>query len=227
VDALYFLNERTAFIRFFYVESAKGFADVKHCIEEGLPPFDAPPYSENPEPPYLNEWLDADAALNVLGIACISMLSDTLKLYFKALQERVIGFTFQQRSTGFKNGYVRTYLAALGDILDTDWSDCPADLDVIEQIVLARNRGQHGEHLSSFTFTHDRSTLAKHPRPFFAAEDELSALTSEGGSLASFLMPSLKVDRERLHRAIAELERFAEWIDSRLDRAREWRMAGR
>ena len=33
MDAFYFLKSRTQFIRFFYAEGAKGFADVKHRIE--------------------------------------------------------------------------------------------------------------------------------------------------------------------------------------------------
>lgn len=58
MDATYFLKSRTAFIRFFYAESAKGFTDVKHRIENQLPPFDDPPYSEDGEPAFLaNGWM--------------------------------------------------------------------------------------------------------------------------------------------------------------------------
>jgi uroporphyrinogen-III synthase len=61
------------------------------------------------------------------------------------------------------------------------------------------------------------------PRPFFAAADELSTLTSEDGALASFLMPTIKVTPERLERAINEVEALAGWIDQNLDRAAWWR----
>ena len=48
--------------------------------------------------------MDAEAALDVLGVACISMLSDSLKLYFKTLEERVIGFDFENRKAAFRGG---------------------------------------------------------------------------------------------------------------------------
>jgi hypothetical protein len=227
MDACYFLKSRTDFIRFFYEEGAKGFGAIKHQIEEELPPFDDPPYSEDPEPAYLEEWMDAEAAAGVLGIACVSMLSDSLKLYFKTLEERVIGFSFGDRKLAFRQGFVPAYLHALGEILDTDWSDCPIDRDLIEQVVLARNRGQHGEDLTSFDVRYDKATLEKHPRPFFVSDDELSVLTSEEGSLASLLRPTLKVGAAQLSKALDEVDALADWIESRLDKANEWRLRER
>lgn len=155
------------------------------------------------------------------------MLSDALKLYFNTLASRVIGFSFQNKNAAFRGGFVPAYFEALGDILDTDWSDCPADRALIEQVVLARNRGQHAEDLSSFLVTHDKATLEKHPRPFFVSDAEWSTLTSEEGSLASFLMPTIKISSAGLERAVDEVDALAEWIESRLDRAHDWRMRQR
>ena len=146
-----YLKSRTQFIQFLYAEGSKGFADVKYQIENGMPPFDDPPYSEDAEPPYLSEWMDAETH-GEYGIACISMLSDSLKLYFRTLQERVIRFSFENRKAAFRNGFVPAYFAALGEI-SNDWSDCPVDRDLIEQVVLARNRGQHSEDITSFDVT--------------------------------------------------------------------------
>tara|TARA_R110001599_G_scaffold350578_1_gene580892 strand:+ start:7323 stop:8042 length:720 start_codon:yes stop_codon:yes gene_type:complete len=219
MDAFYFLKSRTEFIRFFYAEGSKGFADVKYQIENGMPPFDDPPNSEDCEPPYLSEWMDADTAREVLGIACISMLSDSLKLYFSTLEERGIRFSFENRTAAFRNGFVPAYFAALGEILDTDWSDCPVDRDLIEQVVLARNRGQHGEDITTFDVRYDAATIKKHPRPFFIGDDEMSVCTSEQGSLASLLMPNIKVSAEGLTEALNEVDALAEWIEARMERA--------
>lgn len=227
MDATYFLKNRTAFIRTFYEVGAKGFIDIKLQIENELPPFDDPPYSEDPEPPFLEEWSDAETGLEVLGMAAISMLSDSLKLYLNTLAKQVIGFSFEKPKEAFKSGFVPAYFAALGEILDTDWSDCPVDRGFIEQIVLVRNRGQHSEHLSTFSVTLDKATLEKHPRPFFVNDSELSALTAEDGSLASFLMPTIKVTAEGLAKAIDEVDALADWIEGRLDRAHDWRMRQR
>lgn len=227
MDATHFLKERTGFIRFYYDASATGFADVKHRIENELPPFDAPPFSEDPEPAFLEEWLNADSALDILGLTCVSLLSDSLKLYFDTLRKRVIGFSFADKKTAFQNGFPAAYRDALGEILDSDWSDCPVDWAVIEQIVLARNRGQHGECLTSMRATFDTKMLEKHPHPIFANLDEMSYLTTEEGSLASFLMPSIRITREALFAAIDEVERLAGWIERNDDRVQAWRMQQR
>ncbi len=228
MDARYFLKSRTGLIRFFHAEAAKGYAEVQRRIEAAEAPYDNPPWDDSGEPAFLSEWLDANTATEMLGTAAIAMLSDSLKLYFKMLEERVIGFSFENRTATFrKKGFVRAYVDALGEILDTDWSDCPADLDLIEQIVLTRNRAQHGEDLTSFDVTYDQAMLDKHKRPFFISDEELSALTAEEGSLASMLMPTIRVDGPRLDRAIAEVDALADWIDSRGEQAYEWRLRQR
>lgn len=120
-----------------------------------------PPYSEDPEPPYLDKWMDADTGIQIVGLSCVSLLSDSLKLYFGTLQHRVIGFRFadeESEKKAFKKGFVAAYTGILDHILDTNWSDCPADLKIIEQVVLARNRGQHGGDLTSFYVSYPSST---------------------------------------------------------------------
>lgn len=222
MDVVYFLKERTKFIRFYYEEAVKPFLERKSKIEDKEAPFDDPPYSEDPEPPYLDEWMEADTAANIVGLSCISLLSDTVKLYLNTLQTRVIGFAFTEEKA-HKDGFPPAFKAALGNILATDWSDCPADWAIIEQIVLARNRGQHGEHFGSFLVTHDGKTLEKHPSPFFVREEEKRAW-AEGERLA-FLSPSITVTRENLFAAIDQVELLADWIEGRMDHASAWRRA--
>ncbi|MEP6869131.1 MAG: hypothetical protein ABJA20_11505 [Novosphingobium sp.] len=227
MDATYFLKNRTVFLRTFYSTGAQGFVDVKQKIETGQPPFDDPPYSEDPEPAYLAEWMEAATALEALGMAALSMLSDSLKLYLNTLADRVIGFSFDNSRSAFKQGFLSAYFSALGEILETDWSDCPVDRDLIEQVVLVRNRGQHSEHLSTFAVTLDAAMFEKHPRPFFISEDELSTLIAEDGSLSSMLMPTIRVTAVGLQTAIDEVDALADWIEDRLDRAHAWRLRKR
>ena len=231
MDVVYFLKERTDFIRLYYDRCVVPFAQIKHQIENQLVPFNDPPYSENSEPPYLTEWMDADAGIQIVGLSCVSLLSDSLKLYFSSLQHRVIGFEFGDEETkkkAFKDGFVGAYAGILGYILETDWSDCPADLNVIEQIVLARNRGQHGGDLTSFRVSHDQHTLNKYPLPFFANEDERESWRlDEGTATSSLLMPNVEVTRETLFAAIDHVEKLAAWINGRMDKAAEWRMGDR
>lgn len=226
MDAHYFLRSRLALIQFFYDEAAKGYAEVQRRIEAAEPPYDNPPWDDSGEPAFLSEWLDAATATEMLGAASIAMLSDSIKLYFNTLQKRMIGFSFGKKSA-FKNGFVAAYRDALGEILDTDWTDCPVDFDLIEQIVLARNRVQHGEDITSFDVTYSEVMLTKHQRPFFIDDDELSVVTSAKGSMASLLMPTIRVNGPRLERAISEVKALADWIESRSEQAYEWRLRQR
>lgn len=224
MDATYFLKERTRFIRYLYTEGTKPFAEIERCIDEELPPFDDPPYSEGPEPPYLAEWMDAKTARDVLAMSCISLLSDTLKLYFETLRSRVIGFSFAQSGKdAFRDGFVPAYKAVLGEILDTDWSDCPADLELIEQVVLTRNRTQHGSSLLSLDVAHDAKTLTKYPKPLFVREEEYETWLASDGRPDSGLAPSIEVTSHMLFAALDNVEKLGDWIDGRLDRAWAWR----
>ena len=80
VDIGHYLKRRIAFLRQFYENASKEFAERKRKIELEEPPF-VPSYSEDPEPAFLEEWVEADDSLHTLGYACISMLAAALHLY--------------------------------------------------------------------------------------------------------------------------------------------------
>ena len=82
MDVLYFLNKRTSFIRQFYERASAPFDERIRLIEAGEEPF-VPPYSEDGEPPFLEEWIEADESRDTLRHACISMLSVALHLFFQ------------------------------------------------------------------------------------------------------------------------------------------------
>src|SRR5271166_2364118 len=194
MDATWFLKQRTKLIRFYYDECVGAFAAMQAKIENYEPPFHEPHYDESGEPPYLAEWMEARTGIDIAGLTCVSLLSDSLKLYFQTLQHRVIGFAFSGTDQDLKGlwrpGFLEVYKRALGEILQTDWSDCPVDFDIIEQVVLARNRAQHGSDLTSLRVTHDLHTLKKYPRPFFASEEELRTWTDEDSQPSYFFAPA-------------------------------------
>lgn len=108
--------------------------------------------------------------------------------------------------------------------MQTDWSNCDADLELIEQIVLARNSGQHVIDITTFQATHSKAALKKFAQPIFVRDDGPAA---KGGSLASFFEPEVEISREKLFSAILEVEKLADFIDARIDRAYEWRKSQR
>lgn len=226
MDASYFLEQRTKFIKQFYDGAVSSFRETMRLIEHELPPF-VPPYSEDPEPAFLEEWIDAATSEQLVGVTCVSFLSDSLKLYFATLKRDVIGFRFDDEKRAFRDGFVEAYRDALGDILDTDWSHCPADFDIIEQIVLARNRGQHGTSFVAMDVQHDGYTLRRYPSPFFARDSEQFGSSRIDGSFASLFAPSVEVTRDKLFTAIEHVERLARWIDGRGAEVDEWRERAR
>jgi hypothetical protein len=197
-------------------------------IENQVPPFVPPPFDpdqDSPEPPYQAEWNDAATAVELVGRSCVMILSETLKSYFETLVKLVIGFTITGTETEmkafWKDGFLAAYKVALGEVFGTDWSDCPANFDVIEQVVLARNRSAHGTSLTSLSVPHDARTLEKYPRPFFASEWEVGAWDGEL-SAHGFLWANLSVVREKLFEAIEHIELLCDWIDANDYRFADW-----
>ena len=82
MDIQFFFRQRLEFIRQLYQNSAEPFHHRKRLIEEKAEPF-VPSYSEDSEPPFLSEWLEADASIRVIGAACVSMLAAALHVYFQ------------------------------------------------------------------------------------------------------------------------------------------------
>jgi len=214
-----FLKLRTDFMRRYYETAAAPFFEIIRKIEAEEDPYE-PPYSEDGEPPFLEEWIEAKTALEILGATCVSMLSEALKLYFMTW-ERELGIQCQKRfaeafSPKKGNGFINGYKTCFGDLLNTDWSDCPADFTLIEQIVLARNDAQHPNEITDLQLTHDRKVREKHPLPFFLSEYEKRLIETGQGLDYPWFAPKLVVTNEKLFEAVRQVELLGEWMEEPL-----------
>lgn len=215
MDVLFFLKDRTRLIRQFYEHATSPFIEIIRKIEAEEEPY-VPPYSEDGEPPYVSEWIDADELREVAGRCCLSMLSASLQLYFKTWEHNLGLNCGKGFKAEFKNeGMVGGYRACLASCTGIDWSQCPADLAIIEQVVLARNRDQHPESITSVRVTHAEKDRQRFPRPFFMSEHE-AALFEEGDEPALFMSPSVHVSRDKLMTAIEQVERLCEWLEEKM-----------
>jgi hypothetical protein len=221
MDVAFFLKERTKFIQAYYETASGSFRETIRKIEAEEPPFE-PPYSEDSEPAFLTEWLEASTALEVLGRSCISMLSESLKLYL-VTWERIL---WQKRPCGehfskvFKQGFLHGYMACFGEALSITWAECPADISILDQVVLARNRDQHPESISTFRVNHDRRTRGKYASPFFMDERERAQLQDLHGEASDWLDPTLHVSRDGFLTAVAQVELFVDWFETLAQTAR-------
>lgn len=215
MDVLYFLKERTRLIRQYYEQAAQPFSDTIRKIEMEEEPF-APPYSEDPEPAFLTQWIEATELLEVTGRCCVSMLSASLQLYLQTW-DRMLGL---QCKTGFKanfkrDGLVGGYRQCLAERLGLDWNTCPADFAIIEQVVLARNRDQHPDSITTLRVTHADHDRARHPHPFFLNDKE-AELYDDAKGTQFWMSASLHVPRDKLMAAISNVETLCEWLEEKM-----------
>lgn len=213
MDVRFFLNRRIAFIRQFYVTASEAYIERKRKIEAEEEPF-IPPYSEDGEPPFLEEWVEAEESLQVLGRSCISMLAATLHLYFKTW-ERQIGISVDESlKPEFKKGWLNGYRAYFARHVRIRFENGPVNLSILEEVVLARNRIQHPESITSHSSHYSDDDLQKLPHPFFLDEREQSFLAEvEEGERTWLMPPTIHISSERLFTALAEVARFAEWME--------------
>jgi hypothetical protein len=222
VDVDFFFKQRAKFIRQYYTTAVSPFATIKQKIEAGEDPY-APPYSEDGEPPFLEEWIDADTGIQIVGRTCISMLSESLKVYFQTWEE-LFGVKCRERLPAVfkKRGFWSGYRDCFSQIAELDWSACPADLSVIEQVVEARNRSQHHDgDISTLRVRHARELLDKYPRPIFIHEHERN-LEKEDRASFSWLGSELIINEETLDEALRHVEYLVNWLEPKLQE-RRWR----
>jgi len=213
LDINFFLKERTRFIKYYYDNGAAPFEKIIELIENHQEPY-VPPYSEDTEPPFLAEWIDAQTALEVVGHTAISMLSSSIQLFLKEWLNQISRWSHVEVKVNFKkNGGLRQ-CSEIFHLLKMKPSPCPANIDLIEQIFLARNRIQHPEKITSLTVNHAEKDLSKYPNPFFVRESE-SILLSRTNKLNSWLIPpTVAATRKMVEESILHAEFFCFWLDT-------------
>ena len=65
--------------------------------------------------------------------------------------------------------------------------NCPAKLELLEQVILARNAAQHLDKITDLIPEHRRNDLDKHPRPFFMTESESRFLEGHLAEVSSLV----------------------------------------
>lgn len=204
MDIAYFLRKRTKFIRSLYDDSARPFEERMKLIEDGKEPYEMPGGYEDDEPPFLDEWAEADEALDVLGQLCISLLAASLKLYLtKFVTERRFAKPTEPE-TLWKQGWVNGYWQWSAE-QGLDWSKGPTDLALLEELALTRNRVEHPEDIWTFRVTQSEKDAAKYPHSYFADDPPMRLGTSGPARV--------HVTRKKLSDAVEEVEAFCTWLD--------------
>ena len=219
MDVRFFLNRRLGFIRQLYGTASAPYVERKRKIEDEEEPF-VPPYSEDGEPAFFEEWLEADESLHVLAYSCVSMLAAALHLYLETWvrQSGVPVDESLKKSVFKKGGWLAGYKAHFAERFAIDFQAGPAKLEILEEVILARNRIEHPSSIISNTTQYVDTDLKKLRHPFFIDEREAALLAdADEDEKAWFSPPTLHVTDEQLFAAVAEVERFAEWFEAEIE----------
>lgn len=217
MDVLFFFSERTRFLRQFYGMAARSFVERKRKIDDQEEPFE-PPYSEDVEPAFLAQWIEADESLHVLAYSCVSMLAGSLHLYFESWVHQSgrpvdVGL---KKKVFKKQGKIAGYGAHFEQQFGIDFGSCPADLKLLEEIILARNVVQHPPSITSNWTRYSDDDIQKLRKPFFLNERESSLLLDDSEDSPRYLLPTVHISEEQLFAAIGEAEKFAGWFEEQI-----------
>ena len=140
MDLVFFIKDRLKFATYFFENASKPFIHLISAIENEEPPF-VPVYVESGEPQYLQEWQDARTGFESVGLTALSMVASSLQLFLNDwVRHRLESLGKPQYSRKHKKGWFHAYRKILEGV-GFDLTECPANLELIEQAVLARNRG--------------------------------------------------------------------------------------
>ncbi|MCC5884776.1 MAG: hypothetical protein JJU25_19325 [Halomonas sp.] len=219
MDTQYFALSRVDFILGFYEKAVFPFVEAKRLIEEQKPPYE-PEYSESDEPPFLSEWLDADQAIDILGIQCASLLCSALKLFLEESLEGVFRRNAHKitkaiktkgaYNSAFKKGWLNGYRELFEKEFNLDWQDSRVNLILLEELILIRNRGQHPEHITMMSNSFSESDLKKISSPFFIDD------AHGNKDLNDFLPPTIKPKPEKMKSAFEESTKLINWLEQSL-----------
>ncbi|MDR7307195.1 hypothetical protein [Rhodoferax saidenbachensis] len=211
----YFLERRLKFVEQFYREASAPFVERKRKIDAKEEPF-VGNSSEDGEPPFLFEWLEAEDSLQVLGKSCLSMLSASLHLYLKTWECQLGRPVDESLKPIFKKkGWFAGYQLYFSKIFSIEFEDSGCSLALLEELVLARNRVQHPDQITTHDTHWTDSDLQKLPSPVFVSRQEVELNSSLDSGEYSWLLPlTIHVTPEKLNTVISEIRRFAEWLET-------------
>ena len=207
MDLLRGLREKLRFIESMHQQATASFVEKKRQIENSEGDFDSSgwdPDSWDGTPPFLEEWQEADEAINLLGQACLSLVQSAFKEYL----DGCVALTSRKPQRKGKESWFDAYRRFFDEQLGIDWHKSPVPLDSLEEINLARNDAQHAGREFGMTRYRDAKHQERFPSGIFAD----TMFTTMAERLPFFPVP-LKVTADSLTEAIKRVADFCAFLD--------------
>jgi hypothetical protein len=211
MDLAHFLNQRLKFVEYYYASTTALFGEVKSKIEAGEPPYidnRNPEYED--EPAFLEDWEKADAGITISGAACLDVLQSTFHEFLDEYMNQIGSASIipHLKEMG-KQGWFPNYREFFEKHLQIDWAASGADLELLEQVNLARNDFTHNIDLFSLASYQTRFHSDKYPDSAFADQTWKGLLVPRARQR---ILP-LVVPRETLERVIGTIRTLCEYLE--------------
>jgi len=207
MDILAGLKDKLRFIERWYNAATTPFVETIAKIDKGVAPFDTLPFDEwgpdSDEPPFLEEWLEANESINLIGQAALSLVQSAFKRYLDGF----IYLSEQKPPTGTRNWFDR-YKTYFLDTYRIDWEAGPIPPAQLEEINLARNDIQHSEQEFGMSRRMDKKHFARFPDGLFASEMDKQIQVE-----MPFGTPRIQITKQNLEEAIRRVEEFCEFVE--------------
>lgn len=208
MQRLKILHEKLRFISWFFGLTTAPFAGMKRKIEAGDRPYaTSAAHKLGSDPPFATEWLDADQAIQLQGQLCLNLLQRSLLEYLDETVNLSSDQPPSKKNNWFEN-YKRWFLKS-----GVDWTASGADLLLIEEMTMARNRIQHGSRRDSHSPVkqQDEDYRKRFPKALFQNDFEARFFRSFGPKLRS-----IELTNDKLTKAMEEITRFTNFIEEHL-----------
>jgi hypothetical protein len=209
VDILAGLRDKLRFVERHYESASEPFRENKRKIEAGEPPFEPPPFdpetATNFEPPFLEEWQEADESLNLVGQAALQLVQCAFRDYLNWFV-KLSGVPL----TASGSNWLERYRKHFANNYAIDWGLGPVPLEQLEEVNLARNDVEHNGQPFGMTRHQSGEHQRRFPQGVFVHEIDKQIAQSSGHDW----LGRIDVTREALREAIRRVETFCEFLDA-------------
>jgi hypothetical protein len=219
MDILWFLKQRLEFIDRLYNDSTASFREKMRKIEAGERPYEDqrhPEYDNVSEPPFQDEWQDANEAVDVVGYWCLNMVQASLKAFLEEYVNDMASYyqplsaaKAELANTKARSWFERYRLLFL-NYFRIDWELGPVNIKDLEQINLTRDDLTHNINVTTHTVYQTEKHAKRFPKGMFTdtanADEVWMKLFGLGGKIT--------VGRDQLTQALGLVYGFANWLDS-------------